>query len=100
MLAGAENTEEIKQGYEKRVIGLEQDVEYVRRKIEDKVLEYTDERILTQNLDLAFRRIVARLQGGVDKDMKQLVRDWEHIKQEESNSLLDLKSVRGEPVSE
>ena len=47
LISGVENSEEIKNNYEKKVKSLENDIEFVRKKIDTSILEYTQEKIQT-----------------------------------------------------
>eukprot|EP00347_Sterkiella_histriomuscorum_P003087 403365641 len=73
LMAGVENTEEIKQGYDKKVKSFDSDIEIVKKKIDQAVLEYTEEKIKTQNLDLAFKRIMNTLIRNCQENKDQII---------------------------
>ncbi|CDW77707.1 UNKNOWN [Stylonychia lemnae] len=75
LMAGVENTEEIKQNYEKKVKQFDNDIEIVKRKIDQAVLDYTDQKIKTQNLDLAFKRIMNTLILNCQQNKNQIMDD-------------------------
>ena len=61
MMAGVENTEEIKTDNNKHVSSLEGDIENLKSKIEEAIESYSKEKIELQNMDLTFKRIMSKL---------------------------------------
>ncbi len=99
-MAGVENTEEIKKDYEKKVRSFDGDIQLTRKKIDEAILEYTEEKIKTQNLDLAFKRIVNTLLKNngekgyfIDENMQQLFKELSiNDKKQRSKHLTPLSS--------
>lgn len=57
-MSGIENVEDIKNSYESKVKSLRKDIDLLKEKIDVAVNNYSQEKIESQNIDIAFKRIL------------------------------------------